>query len=173
MYSTETLKEIDEFLKIDKEIQGNVVWNKSDEKNVYEARFPLSSAGNLLVKFDFEGTSNSKGNTYLRSGTLKIFHSLNMEKIMVCRMHILPGNKHTNPCIKGCDVSGLTLDAYKTRFYSWNDAKLLYQSLHPNNKHIARNIEGVETFEESINYFLNYANIKGNIPLPEYNIQLL
>ena len=175
MYTDETIRKIDDFLLCEKSIEGQIVWARKDDKQSYVGKFPLSYNGNLIVDFDFEATANAYGKQNLQGGTLKIIHEPDdfKEKIIVCRMHIYPGNCHTNPNIKDCDVRGLFFPPYQTRFYSWEDMKLLDKSQVSNSKHIARKIEGIENLEDSIKYFLAYANVKGFIPLPEYDNQLL
>lgn len=175
MYDESIFEEIDVFMKNKKSIQGNVVWNKTDNREQYVAKFPLSNNNDIIMDFDFEGTTNASGRIDLRGGTLKIFHMHNddKEKIMVCRMHVLPGNQHTNPRISNCDVSGKSFPAHQTRFYSWEDMKQLYKSNISNERHIARVVDGVNTLEESINFFLNYTNISGIVTLPEYDVALL
>lgn len=175
MYSEQTIQKIDDFLKKEKCIEGKTIWVQKDDKTSYIAKFPLSSKGELIVDFDFEATANASGMPNLQGGTLKIIHEPddNKEKIIVCRMHILPGNCHTNPNVKNSDVKNKTFPPYKTRFYSWEDMKILDRSPIGNHRHIARHIDGTDNLEQSIEFFLTYANIKGTISLPEYDTQLL
>ena len=51
--------------------------------------------------------------------------------------------------------------------------KILDKSQINNSRHIARVIDNVNSFSESIDFFFNYANIKGTISLPEYDTKLL
>jgi len=176
MYNAETIRKIDEFIGKEKEIVGHVVWNrKNKDKSSYVAKFPLSSNEQLIMDFDFESTAAASGKTNLQTGTLKILHlsDIEKEKILVCRMHIIPGNAHSNPRIKGCDVSGSTYPPNATRFYPWEDMKLLYASNLNKQRHIARIFDNVNNFQESLDFFLKYANIKGTIKLPEYENTLL
>lgn len=175
MFSDRTIQKIDDFLLCEKQIIGKVIWNQKDEKQSYVAKLPLSNNEELIMDFDFEATANSSGMVNLQGGTLKILHSPedSREKIVVCRMHILPGNCHTNPILKKCDVGGCFFEQYRTRFYSWEDMKILDKSQINNNRHIARVIDNVNSFSESIDFFFNYANIKGTISLPEYDTKLL
>lgn len=175
MFSETTIQKIDNFLYCEKQIVGKIVWTKKDERRAYTAKLPLSSKDELIMDFDFEATANASGVVKSQGGTLKILHSPddNKEKIVVCRMHILPGNCHTNPLLKNCDVGGWYFPQNKTRFYSWEDMKLLYKSQVANNKHIARSYENIDGFYESIEFFFKYANIKGTLQLPEYDTKLL
>ena len=176
MFTEEQVLDIDTFLKNKKSIEGNITWTRDNEKNSYIAKFPLSYNGDLIIDFDFSATANSSGKSELRGGTLKMLHSPknSKEKIIVCRMHVFPGNYHTNPRIPNLDVSGWTLIPHKTRFYSWEDMKLLHKNSQiSQDKHIARNIENINNLEESIQYFLGYTNVFGSINLPEYDITLL
>ena len=175
MYSDETIQKIDNFLQCEKKIEGKISWIRKEDKQSYIGKFPLSHNGDLIVDFDFEATAIASGRPNLQGGTLKIVHDADdcKEKILVCRMHIFPGNCHTNPNIKASDVRGLYFSPYQTRFYSWEDMKILDKSTVSNSKHIARMVDGIDSLEDSIKYFLTYANIKGFIPLPEYDTQLL
>lgn len=175
MFSEATIQKIDDFLRCEKQVVGKIIWNQKDERHAYTAKLPLSNNDELIMDFDFEATANASGLINSQGGTLKILHNPddNKEKIIVCRMHILPGNCHTNPRLKNCDVSGWYFPQYKTRFYSWEDMKLLDKSQISNNKHIARNCDGVNDFSESIKFFFQYANIKGTLQLPEYDTKLL
>ena len=176
MFTEEQMDDIDTFLKNKKSIEGNIIWTRDNEKSSYIAKFPLSHNGNLIIDFDFSATANLSGKPELRGGTLKMLHSPknSKEKILVCRMHVFPGNYHTNPRIPNLDVSGWRLVPRKTRFYSWEDMKLLNSKSHiSQDKHIARNIENINNLEESIQYFLDYTNVSGLINLPEYDITLL
>ena len=156
MFSEATIQKIDSFLLQEKVILGKIVWNQKSEKCTYTAKLPLSSNGELIMDFDFEATANSSGLINLQGGTLKILHNPddNKEKIIVCRMHILPGNCHTNPRIKNCDVGGFYFPPNITRFYSWEDMKILDKSQISNDKHIARSFEHVNSFSESVKFFL-------------------
>lgn len=163
---------VDAFLKKEKTILSNVQWNqKGDKKNLF-TKIPLAENEELIIDFDFEADAHLCGMPNMQGGNIKILHRKTKEKMIVCRMHILPGNPHTNPFIEGCDKSGLYFPPRQTRFYSWENMKKLRLSHCDNSKHIAETIDNVNSYEESLKFFLSYTHISGNIPLPSYELSL-
>lgn len=169
---------IDNFFISQKQISNNIVWQRDGNKNsqcaVIQLFYENDNIFELLIDFRF----NAKVNYYvslneLDTGTLIILY----KNIVITRMHINPGNIHTNPYIDSKYFKDESIHLKKfergiTRFYPWKYRKLELENNIIDSK-TAIQVKNLKNFNDCFDFFKKECNIIGEIPLPQLSETLL
>lgn len=168
-----TINKIEDFLNKPKYITQNYIWTKDENSKYYKSTFMLNDNPNTLIDFTFQGQTKSEGREiYPSADFLLRYAPAGMQSYLITRINIFSKHNHTNPIIPNCDASSLYLKRGDIRIYKWEDFKLKYLYKPKTKNDIGRCLD-IHDFQNGLQYFLDYANIKGKVVLPPYEQLLL